>query len=69
MILQPEPGPLSEVRANLGDNYHDAVRCCIEGRIAFGIADDKVEHDIETGAKLQSEFTRLVVDALEEIKV
>lgn len=68
-LLQPDSGYLAFVKEDLGDRYHVAVKSCIEGRTAFGIGSDENEGDVQTGARLQHSFTRLVVDALESISV
>lgn len=68
-LLRPDLGYLSQVRADHGDRYHDAVRSCIEGGPAFGVGEEENEGSIETGAKLQRGFMTRVVDALEGISV
>ena len=68
-LLQPETRQLGDLRANLGDKFYSAVKSCIEGREAFGVEAGDDETSIETGAKLQEEFTNLVADALESISV
>ena len=60
---------LEKIRSDHGDRFHTAVKACIEGRSAFGIGQDENENNIDTGAKLQQEFTRLVVDSLEGISI
>jgi hypothetical protein len=67
-LLQLNPESLAAVKASCGDRYHGAVKSCIEGGAAFGIHEDEDEVAAETGAKLQQGFTRLVVDALENIR-
>lgn len=64
-LLQPRSDIMEAVQADMGEEYSVAVRSCIEGRKAFGIAPDEDEVKIETGAKLQQGFTRLVTDGLE----
>lgn len=64
-LLQPRSNVMEAVKADMGEEYSVAVRSCIEGREAFGIAPDEDEVKIETGAKLQQGFTRLVTDGLE----
>ena len=68
-LLQPRSKVMEMVKANLGDRYFGAVRSCVEGRSAFGIAEGENEVDVETGAKLQRGFMRLVTDGLEGISV
>lgn len=68
-LLDPESKYLDHVHANLGDNYHLAVKSCIQERSAFDIRDDERETDMEVGARLQQQFTDLVVDRLESISV
>ena len=68
-LLQPQSAHLAFVKENLGDRYHAAVQSCIEGRSAFGINDCESEGDVQTGARLQHEFSTLVVDALDSISV
>ena len=47
--------------------YYSVVKSCLEGGAAFGI-DDANEASVETEAKLQQGFTKLMVDALEQIR-
>ena len=68
-LLQPDSVYLAYVKENLGDRYYTAVKSCIEGRSAFGIGADENEGDVQTGARLQYNFTTLVVDALESISI
>ena len=68
-LLQPDSVYLAFVKENLGDRYYTAVKSCIEGRSAFGIGADENEGDVQTGARLQYNFTTLVVDALESISI
>ena len=68
-LLKPRGRVLEAVKANLGDRYWTAVGSCIEGRRAFGVGDKENEADVETGAKLQQGFTRLVTDGLESISL
>lgn len=67
-LLQVGSESLASVKARCGDRYYGAVKTCLEGGAAFGIDDDVDEASVETGAKLQQGFTRLVVDALEHIR-
>jgi hypothetical protein len=67
-LLQLNPESLAAVKAGCGDRYYGAVKSCIEGGAAFGIHQDEDEVAAETAAKLQQGFTRLVVDALENIR-
>lgn len=67
-LLRSKPESLARVRASCGDRYYGAVKSCLEGGAAFGIDDDANEASAETGAKLQQGFTRLVIDALEQIR-
>ena len=64
-LLKPEY--LDFLKASLGDRYHEAVKSCIEGRHAFGIADADNEASVQTGAQLQQNFTARVIDSLEGI--
>ena len=66
-LLDPEAGHLAQVLADQGEKYHEAVKCCLEGRPAFGIGEEEDEADVLTGAKLQHAFMTHVVDALESI--
>ena len=66
-LLDPGTGHLAQVLADQGEKYHEAVKCCLEGRAAFGIGEEENEADVETGAKLQQAFMTHVVDALESI--
>ena len=68
-LLNSQSEYLRHVGASVGERYHDAVRCCIVGRKAFGIGDEEDEKSIDTGTKLQEGFTRLVVGALEGISL
>ena len=68
-LLQNRSAPLAFVRENLGDRYYVAVKSCLEGRSAFGIADGESEGDVQTGARLQHGFSTLVVDALDSISI
>ncbi len=68
-LLQPDSSYLAFVKENLGDRYHTAVKSCIEGRSAFDIGPQENEGDVQTGARLQHNFTTLVVDALESISI
>ncbi|KAL9011733.1 MAG: hypothetical protein Q9173_003441 [Seirophora scorigena] len=64
-LLQPRSNVMEAVKADMGEEYSVAARSCIEGREAFGIRPDEDEVKVETGAKLQQGFTRLVTDGLE----
>ena len=66
-LLDPGTGHLAQVLADQGEKYHEAVKCCLEGRAAFGIGEEENEADVLTGAKLQQAFMTHVVDALESI--
>ena len=66
-LLQPNSEGLATIKASCGDRYYGTVKSCIEGGAAFGIDDSENEVNPETGAKLQQGFTRMVVDALENI--
>ena len=66
-LLDPGAGHLAQVLADQGKKYHEAVKCCLEGRAAFGIGEDENEVDVLTGAKLQQAFMTHVVNALESI--
>ncbi|KAL8724640.1 MAG: hypothetical protein Q9181_006737 [Wetmoreana brouardii] len=66
-LLRPRSQVLDKLRENLGVEYHDAVKACILGKEAFGIAPKEKETDVEVGAKLQREFTRLVTEQLESL--
>lgn len=67
-LLQSTSQSLTSVKASCGDRFYGAMKSCIEGGAAFGMDDDENEVSVETGAKLQKGFTRLVVDALEQIR-
>ncbi|KAL8975469.1 MAG: hypothetical protein Q9197_000324 [Variospora fuerteventurae] len=68
-LLQPGAKVMDalEMEMEMGEEYLIAVRSCIEGREAFGITPDEDEVKVETGAKLQRGFTRLVTDGLESL--
>ena len=68
-LLQPGSEYLAFVKGNLGERYYTAVKSCIEGRSAFGIGTRENEADVQTGARLQYNFTTLVVDALQSISI
>lgn len=68
-LLQSGSEYLAFVKENLGDRYYTAVKSCIEGRSAFGIGTRENEGDVQTGARLQYNFTTLVVDALQSISI
>ena len=68
-LLAPDSEYLEYVRANLGDKYCDAVTSCLNARSAFGISKNEAESNVQVGARLQRNFTALVVDSLEQICV
>ncbi len=68
-LLQPSSEYLFHLKVNLGDRYYTAVKSCIDGYTAFGVGVDENETDVQTGAKLQHNFTKLVVEALNSIVV
>ncbi|KAL9604725.1 MAG: hypothetical protein Q9179_001763 [Wetmoreana sp. 5 TL-2023] len=66
-LLRPRSQVLYKLRENLGGEYHDAVKACVLGKEAFSVAPNESEIDVEVGAKLQREFTRLVTEQLESL--
>lgn len=68
-LLAPDSKYKEYVRVNLGERYCTAMTSCLDARSACGISDEEVEATVLTGAKLQKQFTALVVDSLQEIRV
>ncbi len=68
-LLDPGLGHSAQVLADQGERYREAVKCCLEGRSAFGIGEEEDEGDVLTGATLQRAFVTHVVDALESIYI
>ena len=56
-LLNPGGGHLAQVLADEGERYQEAVKCCLEGRVAFGIGEEEKEGDVLTRVKLQQAFT------------
>ena len=68
-LIAPDSKYVEYVSANLGDKYCLAVKSCLDARSAFGIGQNEAESNVHIGAKLQAQFTALVVCSLEEIRV
>ena len=68
-LLAPDSKYKEYVRASLGDRYCTAMTTCLDARSACGIGEKEAESNVDTGAKLQKQFTVLVVDPLQEIRV
>jgi len=66
-LCSPEKPYMKRLKPSVGEKYESAVRACITGRDAFGIAEAESEMDVLVGAKLQRAFTQLVVDPLGNI--
>lgn len=63
------PEIFEQVRYNMGDRYHDAVRACIEGLDYFKLPKNADQTDPIIATLLQQAYLRLVVDALHGISV
>ena len=68
-LLAPDSKYKAYVRTNLGDRYCTAMTSCLDARSACGISEEEAEMSVFTGARLQKQFTALVVDSLQEIRV
>ena len=67
--LLSEPKHLNYLKQNIGQRYHDAVKACIIGPTAFGIAENQDELELETEATLQQSYYESVVIALQDIRL
>ena len=68
-LLAPDSKYKEYVRADLGDRYCTAMISYLDARSACGISEEEAESTVLTGAKLQKQFTALVVDSLQGIRV
>ncbi|KAL9602367.1 MAG: hypothetical protein Q9219_001933 [cf. Caloplaca sp. 3 TL-2023] len=69
VLEEPEGKVLGTVRANLGERFYGAARSCLVGKEALGVEGWESEGDVETGAKLQRGFMRMVTDGLAGISL
>lgn len=60
---------LSDLRAETGEKYADAVKTCILGRDAFDVARVDTETSADTAVKIQRGFNRDVVQLLRELVI
>ena len=67
--LLDEPKHLNYIKQNVGERYHDAVKACIIGPTAFGIAENQDELQLETEATLQQGYYERVVITLQDIRL
>ena len=68
-LLEPENKHMLRLTEDFGDRVGLAVRSCLEGREAFGIAEGEKETVPETGAKLQRAFMEKVIEPLRDIRL
>jgi hypothetical protein len=68
-LLDTNPQVLETVRSYMGDKYHDAVKSCITGGESFGISPGDDETTNQSGAILQDNFRKQVLDKLTSITV
>jgi len=68
-LLDPDSTYLAQVLETVGKKYHAVVRRCIQGHEGFGIEENDDERSVETGLKLQREYTKEVVHKLKSIEL
>ncbi|KAH8597019.1 prion-inhibition and propagation-domain-containing protein [Bisporella sp. PMI_857] len=68
-LLNTNPQILETVRSHMGNKYHDAVKACITGGESFGISPGDDETTNRSGAILQDNFRKEVLDKLTSIAV
>lgn len=68
-LLSKESDILETLRAEVGDQYHDAVKSCIRGRDSFGISEEDEETSTEAGILLQQRFQDEVVRKLQGLVI
>lgn len=68
-LLDTNPKVLETIRSHMGDKYHDAVKACINGGESFGISPGDDETTNQSGAILQDNFQKEVLDKLTSIAV
>ena len=67
--LLEEPEHLQHVFALVGERYCAAVRSCLEGPTAFGLADDDNQTNAVVAVRLQQSYTKRIVRELQSISV
>lgn len=66
-LLMSENQYMPKLKQDFGTKFGQVVHCCLEGREAFGIAEEERETEPTTGTKLQRAFIAKVVEPLEHI--